>query len=314
MKSDLEFKYDVFISYRWVEPDQSWVRQQLAPALTKAGLKVCLDVNDFIPGRDLFEEMKRAGTKSRHGICVISPDYFAGDRMVDYERRVLMRSDPAGTKSRLIPLVFRKTEIPEPTFGLTSVDWTDSSYHRREWEKLLRVLGGNNLNAPDPESFYKYKDFSYAEIELLNILAKYSGFGMYLTPRIPPDMLAKTKKACKVSQEENILCLIELGLHKEYLLLGSKGVYLLSYSEMVKRVTSMVKGFLADQSLPSFKLSRRYYIKYSEFTDLIFDYSQTRGVSFGNGHYVLALDIKPYVLVDMLNDIKEAILIGRLTE
>jgi hypothetical protein len=91
--------YDVFISYRWVEPDMSWVRSQLFPALEEAGLKVCLDVYDFVPGRDLIQEMTRAGQESRHALCIISPDYFADDRFVHYEALGARAADPAGTKS-----------------------------------------------------------------------------------------------------------------------------------------------------------------------------------------------------------------------
>jgi hypothetical protein len=77
--------YDVFVSYRWVEPDQTWVREQLVPALKSAGLKVCLDVEDFVPGSDLILEMNRAGTQSRKALCILSPDYFDGNRMVAFD-------------------------------------------------------------------------------------------------------------------------------------------------------------------------------------------------------------------------------------
>jgi hypothetical protein len=36
----------------------------LAPALKKAGLRVCLDVIDFVPGRNLIEEMDRATVRA----------------------------------------------------------------------------------------------------------------------------------------------------------------------------------------------------------------------------------------------------------
>ena len=64
------YPYDVFVSYRWVSPDREWVRDQLEPALTKSGLRVCLDVNDFVPGRDVMLEMTRAVPKVRgHCAC-----------------------------------------------------------------------------------------------------------------------------------------------------------------------------------------------------------------------------------------------------
>jgi hypothetical protein len=51
--------YDVFTSYRWIEPDQTWVRDSLYPALEAAGLRPLLDVVDFVPSRDLILEMER---------------------------------------------------------------------------------------------------------------------------------------------------------------------------------------------------------------------------------------------------------------
>ena len=37
------FQYDVFLSYRGQDPDKTWVRKTLYPALKTEGLKVCLD-------------------------------------------------------------------------------------------------------------------------------------------------------------------------------------------------------------------------------------------------------------------------------
>lgn len=144
------FPYDVFISYRWVDPDQTWVRQQLVPALKRAGLKICLDVEDFVPGRDLILEMNRAGSESRHAICILSPDYFEGNRMVGFESLMARRFDPSGQESRLIPLILRETPLPEWIRGLISVDWTAQSDLLREWRKLLKVLNAKDLNVPAP--------------------------------------------------------------------------------------------------------------------------------------------------------------------
>ena len=133
--------YDVFISYRWVEPDQTWVRNQLFPALKNAGLAVLLDVEDFVPGRDLMLEMTRAGRECHRALCVLSPQYFDGNRMVGFESLMARRSDPSGTESRLIPLLLRPTDLPEWLRGLIPIDWTEPRYYSREWHKLLKVLG-----------------------------------------------------------------------------------------------------------------------------------------------------------------------------
>lgn len=142
--------YDVFISYRWVSPEQEWVRDDLFPALKGAGLTPLLDVEDFVPGRDLMLEMTRAGQSSRRLLCVITPDYFEGNRMVGFEALMARRSDPSGMDSRLVPLLVRTTQLPEWMRGLIPVDWTDPSTHAREWRKLLGVLGATILDAPRP--------------------------------------------------------------------------------------------------------------------------------------------------------------------
>ena len=150
MKNEETYQYDVFISYRWITPDQEWVREQLYPALKSAGLKVCLDIEDFVPGRDLILEMERAGKEARQVLCIISPDYFKEGRMVEFENLSARRRDPGGRNSFLIPLILRETEIPERIRGLIPLDWTTPSNHTREWRKLLTVLNAPTLDVPRP--------------------------------------------------------------------------------------------------------------------------------------------------------------------
>lgn len=152
MDRKTSYKYDVFISYRWVSPDQEWVREQLYPALENAGLKVCVDVEDFVLGRDLILEMERAGHESRHVLCVLSPEYFEEGRIAEFENLSAQRRDLAGRDSFLIPFILRETDVPDRIRGLIPADWTKADYHEREWKKLLRVLGARNLNAPPPSA------------------------------------------------------------------------------------------------------------------------------------------------------------------
>ncbi len=121
--------YDVFVSYRWIEPDMTWVRKHFRPGLERAGLRVCLDVKDFLPGRNLILEMTRAGRQSRRAVCVVSPDYFDGNRFVQFESLMLRADDPTGMDSRLIPLILRSCKIPDWLRGLIPVDWTN---HRKQ--------------------------------------------------------------------------------------------------------------------------------------------------------------------------------------
>lgn len=150
IQDERTYPFDVFISYRWITPDREWVRNQLYPALRNAGLRVCLDVEDFVAGRDLILETERAGRESHRTLCVISPEYFEEGRMVEFESLSARRHDPAGRNSRLIPLILRETEIPERIKGLIPIIWTDPKDHPREWKKLLTILGAPNLNAQPP--------------------------------------------------------------------------------------------------------------------------------------------------------------------
>lgn len=295
-------KYDVFVSYRWVDPDKTWVREQLAPSLMAAGLSVCLDVNDFTPGRDIFDEMTRAGVESLRGVCVISPDYLEGNRFATYERNMLQRLDPSGTESRLIPLLFRGTGLPERLSGLVPVDWTNPGGRVREWKKLLRVLGAKNLNATDPESLKSYPGLSYREIKIVKILEKYKGAGLHIFPQVLPEVLPSARRVCGVPADEKILGLVTLSLpinpFKDYLLFGRDGIYFRSSPRS-----------LQPAAIPYGEFPDRTYARGGDIYERL-----TRKVTFGNGQFVITPDVPPDTLAEMLNAIKEAVINNSLDD
>lgn len=71
------YKYDLFLSYRQREPDLSWVRRRLLPALEAQGLRVCVDFRDFRLGAPLVTEMARGVEESRYTLAILSPAYVA---------------------------------------------------------------------------------------------------------------------------------------------------------------------------------------------------------------------------------------------
>ena len=73
---DDPFLYDAFVSYRHREPDKTWVRKTLVPALDASGLRVCVDHRDFALGAPILEEMARAVEQSRFTVAVLSPAYL----------------------------------------------------------------------------------------------------------------------------------------------------------------------------------------------------------------------------------------------
>lgn len=226
MSEEKIYKYDVFISYRWIEPDQSWVQNQLEPALTKAGLEVCLDVHDFVPGRAPIVEMARAGKESKRGLCVLSPDYVRGlHGWVGLESFMLRSMDPTGTDSLLIPFILRRTELPAH-LELISIDWTNPANHKREWLKLLTTLEAKNLDAPSPGPVVEKNPpiLKYVLVGLLAVLSMAAIFGVIYKscskPRAPdvitirgtvyyqqapgnPGLIAVPNVAVSLSQDAN---------------------------------------------------------------------------------------------------------------
>jgi len=68
--------YDFFVSYRHREPDKTWVRKTLVPALEAKGLRALIDYRDFRLGAALVTEMARAVEESRFTLAVITTAYI----------------------------------------------------------------------------------------------------------------------------------------------------------------------------------------------------------------------------------------------
>ena len=288
MRTKNTYPYDVFISYRWVTPDQEWVRNQLYPALVSAGLKVFLDVEDFLPGRDLILEMERAGKESRHAICVISPDYFSGNRMVGFESLMLRRSDPSGKESRLIPLILRPAKIPERIRGLIATDWTDPACRLREWRKLLKVLKAKDTEVPAPCSFEQ--DAITRPVET-NTLA-FSDLGL-------PASISDLLRACKIQVEDEVKGVV-----------GDKYIPTLyidraahsGIENFISKRPSMASSFLRKTLAAANQIQEEIHSKQDEIKSSIFDGPQIRGGRIQNRKDELSNSD-----IDKLNDLAKTL-------
>nr|ARQ14823.1 toll-like recptor 5 [Oncomelania hupensis] len=76
------FKYDVFVSY--ASEDQQWIRLQLMPELVKLGLRPCIHERDFIPGKNIVENIVDCVQASKKVLMVFSP-HFVRSRWCQYE-------------------------------------------------------------------------------------------------------------------------------------------------------------------------------------------------------------------------------------
>jgi hypothetical protein len=69
-------QYDVFLSYRDQEPDRSWTRKTLLPALEAQGVRACIDYRDFRLGRPRLKATEEAVQSSRYTLSVLTPLYL----------------------------------------------------------------------------------------------------------------------------------------------------------------------------------------------------------------------------------------------
>lgn len=140
---DDSFAYDVFVSYS--THDRAWVRETLLPALEQAGLTVCIDYRDFVPGRPAILNMQDASQQSRHTLLILTPNWVASEYTL-YESLLTRTRDPAGLSRRTIPLRLQPCDLPEFIAMLTYVDFTDPDDLEIAWRQLLTGLG-----APPPQ-------------------------------------------------------------------------------------------------------------------------------------------------------------------
>jgi TIR domain len=113
--------YDVFISYRHQEPDQSWVRETLVPRLRDHGLTVCIDHESFRLGEPLVLEMARAVEESRYTLAVLSPAYLQGS-FAELEN---VLAEHLGVEQRQRRLLLVMREPCQPRLGLRARLWLD---------------------------------------------------------------------------------------------------------------------------------------------------------------------------------------------
>ena len=123
----MNFNYDVFVSYRWVEPDQTWVRNELVPALN---LHVLVrgkadDGRDLVISRDYISRGIRTraqdrvtvelGPKPEHEIRSALAREVEADRWTQLDAVLRRRADETGyIDLRLVERVEPQPRLPTP--------------------------------------------------------------------------------------------------------------------------------------------------------------------------------------------------------
>jgi hypothetical protein len=133
--------YDVFVSYRHQEPDQTWVRKTLFPRLRDAGLRVCIDFQDFRLGAPVVTEMERAVQESRYTLAVLTPAYLAGD-FAEFENVLAQHLGLEESQQRLLLLL---REPCQPSLRLRHKLWLEMTSDQEVEENLPRLIAALRL-------------------------------------------------------------------------------------------------------------------------------------------------------------------------
>jgi len=128
-------KYDVFICYS--SNDKTWVRGTLLPKLKSFNLQVCIDFEDFSPGRYIIENVAEAIYSSRKTIAVLSPDFLNSDWC---HRELMMALTRVNNEHKVIPVMYRECEVPVFLCEVTYLDWCNDDVRQTFWEQLLKTI------------------------------------------------------------------------------------------------------------------------------------------------------------------------------
>jgi TIR domain len=138
--SALPDPYDVFVSYRQVDPDQRWVHGTLLPALVAAGLRVFGDQERFMLNASVVGEMERAVASSRFTLAVVTPAYLRS-AWIDLQAVLARDLGREHAERRLVVVVREPAEMPLRLRAFLWLDMTDDSAFPMLARRLCGALG-----------------------------------------------------------------------------------------------------------------------------------------------------------------------------
>ncbi|XP_052099451.1 toll-like receptor 4 [Mytilus californianus] len=142
------YTYDAFVSYE--NNDRSFVHGQLLRKLENdAGLKLCIHQRDFLPGRDIAENITSAIHDSRKIVVIMSPNYLDSYWCMFEYNMARVESIYSRNKENILFLVFLQQMSPRglPLFVLelvqsqSYIEYPNDEYGDTVfWEKMKEVL------------------------------------------------------------------------------------------------------------------------------------------------------------------------------
>lgn len=131
--------YDAFLSYRHLDPDESFTRALLRK-LEDEDLRVAFDRRDFHPALTFLEEMERCVKESNYTVAIVSPRYFeSGNTHAEAIMRQILNMDEQ--RRRLIPLILEPVDdLPLWMFGIVGINFSTEDEDFDPYERLIAAL------------------------------------------------------------------------------------------------------------------------------------------------------------------------------
>ncbi|XP_047132228.1 myeloid differentiation primary response protein MyD88 isoform X2 [Hydra vulgaris] len=134
----LNNSYDVFISY--AKDDISFAKLIKNRLENENGFKVCIDYCDFLPGYNPFEQICSViEEKCRKVIVILSPNFNESNNC-QTQAKIALSLSFEFNKNKVIPILYKKCEIPRILKLLTRLDCTDPYTSPYFWTRLITAI------------------------------------------------------------------------------------------------------------------------------------------------------------------------------
>ena len=138
----------IFLSHTW--KDKSFARR-LAGDLRASGARVWIDEAEIRLGDSLLEKIQEGIDSMDYLAVVLSPDSVASE-WVKREVNVALNQEIAGKTVKVLPLLYRKCELPSFLIGKLYADFTNSSHYQDSLRLILdRLLLGEATSEAEVE-------------------------------------------------------------------------------------------------------------------------------------------------------------------
>lgn len=127
----------IFLSHN--HADKPFVRR-LAADLDNQGIPYWLDEAEIKVGESLIEKIRDGIDRMDYVAVVLSPDSVASP-WVQREVDVAMNQEIMGRRVKVLPVMYRKCELPGFLLGKRYADFSDESRYAEALEDLVRSLG-----------------------------------------------------------------------------------------------------------------------------------------------------------------------------